>query len=110
MSFEPHIFAKLREAYEFRHEPEQMHVLTEVFWRLLLVVAAVLVVFWIWFGIAQLVGVVTGSEIATGNSSDTGPLHTDALDATLQDLSTRQAHAQALVATPVVVSDPAVAK
>lgn len=109
MRSEPNILDRFKNAYEYRHEPEQMRVLATMFWNTLLALAAPLIVLFLWLGIAQLVDIMGEGQPARGVGGVL-PLNRAQLDAAVGALRERSAATQARMSSPVQVGDPAAAK
>jgi hypothetical protein len=110
MNIDLHIFDRLKRAYEYRQEPEEMHVIIEVFWRSLLSLAVLLVVFALWYGFSQLLGVLDDSHEGAGAKVVGLPLDKTQLEAAVQALEARQVETQTLTTSPINLPDPSLTK
>jgi len=107
MTFSTHIGSRLKEAWSYRNEPENVRVLGTVLWRALLVIALIIIIFALWFGVQELNAVSQAESVQTTTSNARPPLDRTQLQSTLNDLLARQAQFQALSQSPVApVTDP----
>lgn len=104
------MFAPLRRMYAYRREPENMRALSDVYWRTLVVVAALVVLCAILYGVTQLVGVMGYAQ--EGNAAtpvSAAGINRTQLEATLSAFSARQENYDALASTSVSAVDPSIA-
>ena len=107
MNFDYSFFSRAKEAWKYRNEPEQAHVLGMLFWRALLLFAFVVFVASLWFGIQELNAVLQVESAGIPSTTAPAPFDRTQLDSTLNALSARQAEFQTLSHSPApAVSDP----
>jgi hypothetical protein len=107
MTFNFFTSPKIREAWSYRDEPENMAILAVVFWRGLLVFALVVIVSALWFGFQELDATSQAETPPTTSSTAPPPLDHAQLESTLDAFSTRQTQYQTLSQSPAPdVTDP----
>lgn len=108
MMFQINITKKLRGMYENRYEPESLRALADVYWRGLLVVALVVAMCVVAYGIWSLLRILDD----LGKTPDTTPrptpvLSRSALNSTLQAFDTRSTQFDSFKKNPPAApSDP----
>lgn len=111
MSMEFKSYNTLKRYYEYRHEPEAMHVLADLYWRASLSIAALISACFVAYGLWQL-AVVVGTNAYQGGQSNTTnvPLSRQELQSALSGLAARKSATETISAMTLSVPDPAVSK
>lgn len=103
----PNFFAPLRDAYEARRDPEGMRMLARMYWRMLIMLLAVMVIGGFYFGVQEL---FTTLATLSGSPADAGKpqsaLDRSRLEATLQSFSSKAASYQQGVGLAASTTDP----
>lgn len=100
-------FPRIREAWDYRSDPDSARVLATIFWRALLVVAAIALIATLWFGFLELGAAAQAENFAATSSPPPPPFNPAQLQATLAALSARQSEYQSLASSsPPAVADP----
>lgn len=112
MSMKLPLFDTVKHAYEYRHEPEELRVLADIYWKSLLIFSAVVIVLLLGYGVWQLTSVISSLSSVSGSSSGSTslPLDKKDLQSALGGLAGRRTAAQELEGAPVGAPDPSVAK
>lgn len=99
--------SRIREAWDDRSEPESLRFLATAFWRALLLIAFLAILFAFWFG-SQELGVVSRAEsVTTVSPTIKQPLDPAQIQSALNALSARQNDYQSLSQSPLPsVADP----
>ena len=101
------IYKQMRELYEYRHEPESVRPLAEIYWRLLLFVAVVCVAMILAYGVSEFIGVI--SKLNSGSSKNSNPpvvLNRNQLNSTLSGFDARRARVGITSGGGAVLDDP----
>jgi hypothetical protein len=100
-------FTRVKEMYAARHEPENLRPLAESFWRMLLMIALLLMVGAAVFGVWKFIAVVHVIGAANGApSSSRAALDRNRLDRFLSDLNARRASFEAAANAGISTPDP----
>ncbi|MBI2610600.1 hypothetical protein HYW60_01535 [Candidatus Kaiserbacteria bacterium] len=100
--------ACIRDTWQYRHEPEKLRVLADMYWRMLLILAALLFLL-----LAIFAGVKSYSifeeEVETPLLSSGGgsiPFNTGELESALEQFEARRTHYEYLKKNPPEIADP----
>lgn len=100
----------IRDAYAHRHKPESMRVLADVYWRVLLSVALIILLLALGTGFVELSTVIGDSNSAPAQSTSivqpVPKLSRSQLQNTLDAFGEREARFNALQTAPQKISDP----
>src|SRR5262249_48298001 len=84
-------FPRIRKAWQDRGEPEGLHVTATGFWRELLVVALLVMIFALWFGFEEIDATAKAESVKNTYASPKSPFDPATLQAELDMFSTKQA-------------------
>ncbi|MDO8562046.1 MAG: hypothetical protein Q7S05_04465 [bacterium] len=109
MNSEQRAKTSVRDMYAYRHEPERMREFAEFYWRVLLLVASVMVILVITFGIMEASAVLELRGVSEGGGGISQPipkLDKAKLKNTLYEFQSRQERFESLKAQPPEIKDP----
>lgn len=107
MKFNFSPFSRLKESWDYRGEPENIHFLGEVFWRGLLALALIVVLVAVGVGVQEMAAVSEAENVSGAPSTAPPPLDPAKLQNALAQFSARQAQYQAILQSPAPqVADP----
>ena len=107
MNFNLSPFSHLKESWDYRGEPENIHFLGEVFWHTLLVLALLVALFSIGVGAQEMAAVSEAESVSAPPSTAPPPLDPAKLQNALGQFSARQAQYQTILKSPPPqVADP----
>lgn len=107
MSYNPFHSPRIREAWEYRSEPEALQTLANIFWRTLLLLALVVFLLALWFGSQELAAASQAESVTAPAAPAKPPLDPAQLQATLAAFSARQSAYETLSGSPPPqVADP----
>jgi hypothetical protein len=102
----PRTFLRLRELYTFRHEPEYVRPITEIFWLALLAAVAAGAVGVVLFGVGTFWSVTSILSAPPGPARLPTVLDRAALDETLSTIEEKKRDFNTRKASPTPVADP----
>jgi len=101
---------RIWDAWRYRHEPEQLRVLANIYWRAILLVAAVIFVSIASYGGSKLLEVLNGGKDSSALllSGGGGPLllNPKDLQETVDNLEARRTQYEFLAKNPPRIADP----
>lgn len=108
MTFFTGIWAHARELLAYRHEPERLRALADLYWRALLLVAAGIIVFMAAYGSLKLLAALESGASNTTLSSESGSIlfNRTQLEETLDDFTARRVNYELLKKNPPAIADP----
>ena len=107
MSFNLHIFSRAKAAWEYRSEPEEMHFLAALYWRLIQLFVVCIACLALVLGFSEFASTTQTSDQAVVGSAGTPSLNRAVLQSTLDEFSARQSLYQSLSAQgPAPIVDP----
>jgi|SRR5665213_1894462 len=107
MTFKFFSSSQLKKSWNYRSEPESMHVLAEELWAILLIFAFIVLIFSVAFGAGEMSAVSQAENVTPAVSAVSSPLDPVKLQDSLATFSARQGTYQALTQTPLPqVADP----
>ncbi len=109
MRWVTHIWSSIRDTWQYRHEPEKLRLLADVYWRALLVVASLVFVSLVSYGGMKFYTLFDEGEetpLLSGGSSGILLLDPGALKATLEGFEARRTRYEFLKKNPPRIADP----
>jgi hypothetical protein len=108
MNFHLNIFSRIKDAWNYRSEPERTRFIAGIYWRSLLALLVCVAVAAIFLGIGELGAVMQASSTeVSGTGGGTPSISRAQIQATLDIFSARQTDYQALSSAPVSsIGDP----
>ena len=99
---------RIREAWEYRSDPESLRVLAAIFWRTVLFAALIAMLMTLWFGFQELSATSQAESVDTNPSAPPKPgFDNAALQSALTGLESKQVEYQTfLQSPPAAVVDP----
>lgn len=98
---------RIRQAWEYRSDPEAVRVLAAFFWRTLLLVALVAIVCALWFGYQEIGAASQAESVGTVAPTPKAPFDPSQLQTALNAFSAKATEYQVLSQSPPpTVADP----
>ncbi|MBI4079943.1 hypothetical protein HY414_01825 [Candidatus Kaiserbacteria bacterium] len=108
MSIFAHIWSSVRDLWQYRHEPERLRVIAEVYWRLLLLLSVLVLTGLIVYAGLKFYAVFSGGEENPLLGSGGGGISLNAaeLNETVTQFGARRAQFEFLKKNPPKIADP----